>query len=152
VFGKAGFATGRPYGPRGQPGQPVASGGHEVAGPAAVRAAIVTDTSTPPRSYAMDKPLVLSEVAEGVAFLTLNHPERRNALSRAMLTALKEHLGRLAADRSVRVVVLRAAGPVFSSGHDLRELVGGAEQDYAGLFALCTEVMEAVRTLPQPVI
>jgi enoyl-CoA hydratase/carnithine racemase len=100
----------------------------------------------------MDKPLVLCEISDGIAFLTLNHPERRNALSRAMLTALKEHLGRVAADRSVRVVVLRAAGPVFSAGHDLRELVGGTEQDYAGLFALCTEVMEAVRTLPQPVI
>src|SRR5205085_2609384 len=43
-------------------------------------------------------------------------------------------------------------GAVFSAGHDLRELVGGREEDHAALFALCTEVMEAVRTLPQPVI
>ncbi len=100
----------------------------------------------------MDKPLVLCEVADGIAILTLNHPEKRNALSRAMLSALREHLARIAADRSVRVVVLRAAGPVFSSGHDLRELADAAEADCASLFALCTEVMEAVRNLPQPVI
>src|SRR5205807_10626604 len=47
---------------------------------------------------------------------------------------------------------LRAAGPVFSSGHDLRELVQGCETDHTALFALCTEVMETIRLLPQPVI
>jgi enoyl-CoA hydratase/carnithine racemase len=95
---------------------------------------------------------VAYEVVDDIAILTLNHPEKRNALSAAMLTALREHLDRIAADPEVRVVVLRAAGPVFSAGHDLRELVGGREQDYAALFALCTEVMQAVRRLPQPVI
>jgi len=65
---------------------------------------------------------------------------------------LKEELARIAADKHVRVVILRAEGPVFSAGHDLRELVGGEEQAYSALFALCTEVMEAIRNLPQPVI
>jgi enoyl-CoA hydratase/carnithine racemase len=100
----------------------------------------------------MDKPLVCAETAEGIAFLTLNHPEKRNALSRALLAALKQNLDRLAADRNVRVVILRAAGPAFSAGHDLRELVDGRAEDYAGLFALCSAVMEAIRKLPQPVI
>ncbi len=100
----------------------------------------------------MDKPLVLCEVTEGIATLTLNHPEKRNALSRAMLAALKEQLARVAADGRARVVVLRAAGPAFSAGHDLRELVDGSRQDYAAIFAICTEVMEAIRTLPKPVI
>jgi enoyl-CoA hydratase/carnithine racemase len=100
----------------------------------------------------MDKQLVLSETADRIAILTLNHPEKRNALSRAMLRALKEHLARLAGDPKMKVVILRAAGPVFSAGHDLRELVGGDEPEYASLFALCTEVMEAIRKLPQPVI
>jgi enoyl-CoA hydratase/carnithine racemase len=100
----------------------------------------------------MDKPLVLYQAADGVATLTLNHPEKRNALSRAMLAGLKEQLRRAAEDRQARVVILRAEGPVFSSGHDLRELVGGQEADYAALFALCTEVMELVRRLPKPVI
>ncbi|HJT78610.1 MAG TPA: enoyl-CoA hydratase [Gemmataceae bacterium] len=100
----------------------------------------------------MDKPLVLCEVADGIATLTLNHPEKRNALSRAMLTALKEQLAHVAADDGARVVILRAAGPAFSSGHDLREMVDGSREDYAAIFALCTEVMEAIRTLPKPVI
>ena len=100
----------------------------------------------------MDKPLVLRETTDHIAILTLNHPEKRNALSRAMLGSLKEHLNRLAADKNVKVVVVRAAGPVFSSGHDLRELVDGDERQYTAIFALCTEVMEAIRKLPQPVI
>jgi enoyl-CoA hydratase/carnithine racemase len=100
----------------------------------------------------MSTALVLAEVADGVAVLTLNHPEKRNALSRALLESLRDHLARLAADADVRVVILRAAGPVFSAGHDLRELAGGGEEEYTALFALCTEVMEAIRRLPQPVI
>jgi enoyl-CoA hydratase/carnithine racemase len=100
----------------------------------------------------MNKPLVLAEVVDHIALITLNHPEKRNALSRAMLLSLKDQLARIAADRSVRVVILRAEGPAFSSGHDLRELVDGSEADYTSLFALCTEVMEAIRKLPQPVI
>jgi enoyl-CoA hydratase/carnithine racemase len=100
----------------------------------------------------MDEQFVLYEVNDGIAFLTLNHPEKRNALSRDMLKNLKEHLGRIAAAVNMKVVILRAAGPVFSAGHDLRELVGGDENEYTSLFALCTEVMEAIRKLPQPVI
>jgi enoyl-CoA hydratase/carnithine racemase len=100
----------------------------------------------------MDTQLVLCDVSDRIAILTLNHPEKRNALSRAMLESLKVHLARIAADGNVKVVILRAAGPVFSAGHDLRELVGGDEKEYASLFALCTEVMEAIRNLPQPVI
>ncbi|HEV3446523.1 MAG TPA: enoyl-CoA hydratase [Gemmataceae bacterium] len=100
----------------------------------------------------MDKPLVLLEVADQIAVLTLNHPEKRNALSQAMLAQLLEHFRSVAVAQSVRVVILRAAGPAFSAGHDLRELVGGQERQYQDLFALCTEVMEAIRKLPQPVI
>src|SRR5262249_30340095 len=100
----------------------------------------------------MDKPLVLWEIVDRVAILTLDHPEKRNALSRAMLAGLRDHLARIGADPGIRVVILRAAGAVFSAGHDLRELVGGSEEDYCSLFALCTKVMEAIRRLPQPVI
>jgi enoyl-CoA hydratase/carnithine racemase len=96
--------------------------------------------------------LVLSDTVDGVALLTLNNPEKRNALSRAMLGALKVHLERIGSDPHARVVILAAAGPVFSAGHDLRELVDGQEEDYAAVFGLCTQVMEAVRKLPQPVI
>jgi enoyl-CoA hydratase/carnithine racemase len=101
---------------------------------------------------AVDQSLVLYEVVDHVAILTLNHPEKRNALSRPMLARLREQLERSAADTGVHVVILRAAGPVFSSGHDLRELVGAGEADHASLFTLCTEVMELIRKLPRPVI
>jgi enoyl-CoA hydratase/carnithine racemase len=100
----------------------------------------------------MDKPLLRAEVSDSIACLTLNHPEKRNALSRAMLAALKEQFDRIAADDRVHVVILRAEGPVFSSGHDLRELVGRTQSEYEAIFALCTDVMEAIRRLPQPVI
>ena len=95
---------------------------------------------------------VLYDQVDGIAILTLNNPAKRNALSSAVLAALRSHLARIEGDSSVRVVIVRSQGPVFSSGHDLRELVGGDEESYAGVFAACTDVMEAVRLLPQPVI
>ena len=95
---------------------------------------------------------VLYEQTGGIAILTLNNPERRHALSSPVLSSLKQRLEDVRDDASVRVVVLRSEGPVFSSGHDLRELVNGEEAGYAEVFALCTEVMEAIRLLPKPVI
>src|SRR4051812_5974691 len=100
----------------------------------------------------MDKPLVLTEVRDRIGWLTLNHPEKRNALSRALLEAMRDNLTGLAQDRGVHVVILGAEGPVFSSGHDLRELINGKRDDYISLFGLCTQVMETIRTMPQPVI
>ena len=96
--------------------------------------------------------MLLVESEAGVVRLTLNRPERRNALSEAMLTELGAALERIAADRCARVVVLGAAGPVFCSGHDLSEMVGRPEADYQTLFARCSRVMQQIRRLPQPVI
>jgi len=100
----------------------------------------------------MNRPLVLYEAADRIAVLTLNHPEKRNALSRAMLEALRDHLEQIGNNKNIAIVILGAAGPVFSSGHDLRELENPAETECATLFGLCTGVMEAIRLLPQPVI
>jgi enoyl-CoA hydratase/carnithine racemase len=100
----------------------------------------------------MPSPILTFEARGPIALVTLNHPERRNALSRALLAELLATLHRIREDRRLRVVLLRAAGPVFSSGHDLRELTGCTAEDAQSLFALCTEVMEAIRRLPQPVI
>jgi enoyl-CoA hydratase/carnithine racemase len=96
------------------------------------------------RAYNTIVERVLSQIVDGVAVLTLNHPERRNALSREMLSQLEAALE--------RVVILRANGPVFSAGHDLREVSGGDRAAHVELFALCTRVMEKLRHLPQPVI
>jgi enoyl-CoA hydratase/carnithine racemase len=100
----------------------------------------------------MSEALVLFEIRDGVGLLTLNNPAKRNALSRAMLDALRERLSAIATNQAVRVLIIAANGPVFSSGHDLRELAGCSEADSASLFTLCSEVMESLRKLPQPVI
>ena len=89
---------------------------------------------------------------DGIAVLTLNNPQRRNALSARTLAALEERLAEIARDPSARVVVIRSEGPVFSSGHDLNELVNGSAEDYTAIFDACTRVMEAIRLLPKPVI
>lgn len=96
--------------------------------------------------------LVLDEIQDGVSVLTLNNPRRRNAVSSALLTRLKEKLDAAAIDEKVRVVIIRAEGPVYSSGHDLKELLDGDEDNNAHVFGMATVVMEAIRTLPQPVI
>lgn len=100
----------------------------------------------------MPDSLTLYEVKDGVAILTLNNPRRRNALSLAMMDELLSHLETAKGNEGVRVVVIRAEGPVFSSGHDLRELAESDMEDQTILFARCTELMEAVRLLPKPVI
>lgn len=92
------------------------------------------------------------EIRRGVAHLTLDRPDRRNALSQDLLNRLHDTLECLAADPQVRVVVLAATGPVFCSGHDLAEMVGCHESAYHELFALCARVMQLFRRLPQPVI
>ena len=100
----------------------------------------------------MSEGRVQHELDGGVAVLTLDNPARRNALSSTILSELKSHLDRIRGDDAVRAVVVRATGTAFSSGHDLRELIGRDEEDYAHVFALNTQVMEAIRLLPKPVI
>jgi len=88
----------------------------------------------------------------GVCRLTLNRPEKRNALSRDLLEELECALVAVAKDASIRVVVLAAQGPVFSSGHDLKEMTACTEGQFRELFTLCSRVMQQLRRLPQPVI
>ena len=95
--------------------------------------------------------LIVESVA-GVVTLTLDRPGRRNALSESLLERIGEALEAIAGDDSVRVVVVAANGPVFSSGHDLSEMVDRSEADYARLFGRCSGVMQRFRSLPQPVI
>lgn len=88
-----------------------------------------------------------------VATITLNRPQRRNALSLGLMRELLDCLDGVAArPREVRAVVLAAAGEVYSSGHDLRELSGGEEADYRELFTVCSALMQRLQTIPQPVI
>ena len=91
-------------------------------------------------------------VEENVALITLNRPERRNALSLAMMQELIECLNEIGKRRDLRVVILAAAGRVFSSGHDLSEMVGRDVNDYRTLFEVRTELMTKLQSIPQPVI
>ena len=106
----------------------------------------------------MAEAILLPEDDRGVATLTLNDPARLNALSDAMLAALSAEFARLAADRNIRVVILRGAGRCFCAGHDLKEMQAGrAAPDkgkayFADLFSRCATVMQAIPALPQPVI
>ena len=88
----------------------------------------------------------------GVVRLTLNRPEKRNALSRALLGRLEEAIDDVAADPAARVVVIGANGSAFCAGHDLSEMTGRTEDEYRDLFASCSRVMLGLRRLTQPVI
>jgi enoyl-CoA hydratase/carnithine racemase len=96
--------------------------------------------------------MLVVERSGGVVRLTLNRPESRNALSRDLLARLEESLARVMEDVEARVVVIAANGPVFCSGHDLKEMIGRSEEEYRDLFTACSRVMLALRRLPQPVI
>jgi enoyl-CoA hydratase/carnithine racemase len=69
-----------------------------------------------------------------------------------MLTELRDQFAAIATDKSVKCVILRAEGPAFCAGHDLRELQAANETELTAIFALCTQVMEAIRLLLAPVI
>jgi enoyl-CoA hydratase/carnithine racemase len=84
--------------------------------------------------------------------ITLNRPERRNALSLALMEEVLAALDALSAEPGVRVIVIEGAGPAFSAGHDLSEMVGRDLGFYEHLFDTCTRMMEALHRVPQPVI
>jgi enoyl-CoA hydratase/carnithine racemase len=92
------------------------------------------------------------EDAAGVRTLVLNRPERRNALSLALLRDLLPVLAETAADTSVHAVVIRGEGPAFCAGHDLSEMTGCSLPSARELFDTCSELMMAIHRLPQPVI
>ncbi|HEY4343181.1 MAG TPA: enoyl-CoA hydratase [Parvibaculum sp.] len=102
--------------------------------------------------------LVLRENRNGVATLTLNRPAQRNCLSEGLMSALTDELNAAGADASVRVVVIAANGPVFSSGHDLKELTshrGDADRGRAyfqKIMRQCSAMMQTIVRLPKPVI
>ena len=95
----------------------------------------------------------ITSAREGnIAILTLNRPERRNALSLELMRDLLACLDTIGHDREVRAVILEAAGKVFCSGHDLSEMVGRDINDYREIFDVCSELMQKLQAIPQPVI
>ena len=97
--------------------------------------------------------LLLRRTEAGVAWLTLNRPAARNALSVALMAALDAALAEAADDTSVRVVVIAANGPAFCAGHDLREMRANPGRDFVeALFTQCSALMTRIVRLPKPVI
>ena len=96
--------------------------------------------------------LLLRQDQDGVAWLTLNRPGARNALSMSLMTALEDTLEALDGDASVKVAVIAGAGPAFCAGHDLREVRGADGATLARLFAQCSRLMQRIVGLRIPVI
>lgn len=92
------------------------------------------------------------ELEGHLAVVTLQRPERRNALSFDLMEELAACLDGIASKPEVRAVILQAAGKVFSSGHDLGEMTGRDVDDYRRIFDSCTELMTKIQSIPQPVI
>jgi enoyl-CoA hydratase/carnithine racemase len=98
-------------------------------------------------------PILLRDDRDGVAWLTMNRPAQRNALSMGLMAAMQAELDTIATDPSVRVVVIGAAGPAFCAGHDLRDVRDNPDRAYyEHLFAQCSRLMLSINRLPKPVI
>ena len=112
----------------------------------------------PTANIAADAPVLLREREKDVAILVLNRPDVRNSLSEAMLIALSSALGDIAADNTVRAVVLAANGPAFCAGHDLKELTSrrsdadGGRAYFHHIMTTCSDMMQQIVHLPQPII
>ncbi len=100
----------------------------------------------------MDYRDIQFQMEEGIGIITLNRPEKRNALSTNLMAEMIHLLRAIKANKEVRVLIIKAEGKVFSSGHDLAEMLGKDAVFYRSVFDQCTEMMEAIRRLPQPVI
>ena len=91
--------------------------------------------------------------AEGpVGYLTLNNPSKFNALSKKMIGEMIHLLTTVSLDESIKVIVIRAAGKHFCAGHDLSEMRGQGVKEYKFIFDRCTQMMQLIHDLPQPVI
>jgi enoyl-CoA hydratase/carnithine racemase len=95
---------------------------------------------------------VLCAVDDRVARVVMNRPERRNALSRAHMEELTDCFKTIGRSAEISVLILEGAGPAFCAGHDLSEMIGGEAAFYRQLFAVCTDLMETIQAIPQPVI
>jgi enoyl-CoA hydratase/carnithine racemase len=105
-----------------------------------------------------DVPVLLRERDGDIAVLVLNRPAARNSLSEALLIALSEAFKSIAADTSIRAIVLAANGPAFCAGHDLKELTArrsdadGGRAYFKQIMTVCSGMMQQIVNLPQPVI
>ncbi len=96
--------------------------------------------------------ILVGAAGDGTAVVTLNRPEKRNALSLDVMQELIAAFDAIGADRGLKVAILRAVGPAFSAGHDLREMLGRSVEEYRRTFDVCVRLMQTIQAIPQPVI
>jgi len=107
---------------------------------------MLATTPTPYRS------ILVESGDDGVAVVTLNRSEKRNALSLEVMHELIAAFEAIGADRAAKVVILRGVGPAFSAGHDLREMLERSVDEYRTVFDTCVRLMEMLQSIRQPVI
>jgi enoyl-CoA hydratase/carnithine racemase len=95
---------------------------------------------------------LLIEHDGGITTITMNRPEKRNALSTAMMSEMIATLREIGAAKDTRAAIIAGAGPAFSAGHDLEELRNRDLAFYRHEFDQCAELMRTVHSIPQPVI
>jgi enoyl-CoA hydratase/carnithine racemase len=95
---------------------------------------------------------IIYEADGPIARVTMNRPEKRNALSLAHMQELIDCLKAIGESKEASIVVLGGNGPAFCAGHDLSEMIGCDPDFYRHLFDVCCELMETVQAIPQPVI
>ena len=106
-----------------------------------------------------DDSILLEEfIGNGLYRLTLNDTKKRNALSEEMMAKVKSSLSDAADNKSIRVIIIAGNGPAFCSGHDLKQMTAGRDNDDQGLtyfkkvFASCSELMQMIVEHPKPII
>ena len=95
---------------------------------------------------------ILYSIKGPVGYLTLNNPEKINALSKAMIGEIIYALDEIAGDESIKVLVIRGAGKHFCAGHDLSEMIYNGVKEYKYIFDQCSKMMQMIHEIPQPVI
>jgi enoyl-CoA hydratase/carnithine racemase len=101
----------------------------------------------------MAEALLLRETNAGVVTLTMNRPDQFNSLSEELLAEFQQALDAIAADASVRVVVVAGAGKAFCAGHDLKQMRANHGKEYMQrLFRQCGRLMTTITSIPQPVV
>jgi enoyl-CoA hydratase/carnithine racemase len=114
-----------------------------VAAQYVVRVSSLADTGYRNLSVTLDPP---------AARIVLNRPDKRNALSLELIEELIAALRATSKQRAIRAIVIEGAGPAFSAGHDLAEMVDREEQFFAQLFERCSAMMKMIHAVSQPVI
>jgi len=114
--------------------------------------------TTPVEPAPQNESVLLRQDHDAIAVLTLNRPKARNCLNKALLKELQRQMDDITASKAIKVIVLAANGPVFSSGHDIRELnarrgdTDGGLGFFENIFSLSSHLMKSIVHCPKPVI